>query len=271
MDVFGKINPKVIILSHDHTPETRLMVLVARELGITTVEIQHGIYSRKEKIFAGQYVDYVFVWGEYFKNLYLKSNVKHNQEVKILGYPISTQVQKPFQYNKRVVYLGQPLELYYENIFNLKKDFLQKLNSLCRDLGFKFSYRSHQGENLNLLKTNLPEIEFCPKGEKLETTLKNNDIFISFSSTALTEAALNSKLSIQFKNFNIPVDDFEKLGICRSFTTLTELKEFLKELKSLNDLERFYSPVNPKYIEIPSPNPGEKFVSLLKEVLDSKY
>lgn len=271
MDVFGKINPEVIILSHENTPETRLMALVSKELGIPTVEIQHGAYSGKEKIVTGYYVDYVFVWGEYFKNLYLKSKAKKNREIKILGYPLSIEEQKPVQYNKRVVYLGQPLELYYENIFNSKKDFIKKLNILCRDLGFKFIYKPHPGEDLNFLKTNLPEIKFCPKGEKLVDTLKNNDIFISFNSTSLIEAALNSKLSIQLKNFNIAVDNFEKLGICRSFNSLTELKEFLKDLKSLDDMKRLYSPVNPNYIEIPSPNPGEKFVSLLKEILNSKY
>ena len=128
-------------------------------------------------------------------------------------------------------------------------------------------YRTHLNEDLDLLKSNFPEVKFCPKDEKLGDTIKNNDIFISFNSTALTEAALNSKICVQLINYSIPTDDFEKLGICRSFTTLSELKEFLKELKTLDDVKRLYSPIDSGYIEIPSPNPGEKFVDLIKEIL----
>ena len=50
-NVLKKINPKIIILNHDFTTETRLMALVAKELGIPTVEIQHGMYPEKVKIF----------------------------------------------------------------------------------------------------------------------------------------------------------------------------------------------------------------------------
>lgn len=264
--VLKKINPKIIILNHDFTTDTKLMALVAKELGIPLVEIQHGIYSDK-KMVPGKYVDYVFVWGTYFKNLYLKSKLKRDSEIRVLGYPYSIQQEKNIQYNKRVVYLGQNLELYGESFFNTKKNTLIKLKSLCSDLGLELIYRPHPSEDLNFLKLNLPGIKFTPNGEKLEDTLINNDIFIAFNSTALTEAALNSKICIQLINYSIPTDDFEKLGICRSFTTLSELKEFLKELKSLDDVKRLYSPIDPGYIEIPSPNPGEKFVDLIKEIL----
>jgi hypothetical protein len=264
--VLKKINPKIIILNHDFTTDTKLMALVAKELGIPIVEIQHGIYSDK-KMVPGKYVDYVFVWGTYFKNLYLKSKLKQDSEIRVLGYPYSLQQEKPIQYNKRVVYLGQKLELYGESFFNTKKDTLNNLNSLCRDLGLELIYRPHPSEDLNFLKLNLPGVKFTPNGETLEDTLKNNDIFLAFNSTALTEAALNSKISIQLKNYSIPVDDFEKLGICRSFSKISELKEFLRDIKSRDDVKRIYTPVDPSYIEIPSPNPGEKFVDLIKEIL----
>ncbi len=215
----------------------------------------------------GNYVDYVFVWGEYFRNLYLKSKIKQNREIRILGYPYPILQQEPFHYNKRVLYLGQKLELYGNSFLDHKNDTIRSLNNLCRDLGFQFIYRPHPGEDLNHLKINLPEVEFTPDGEKLTDSIKNNDIFVSFNSTALIEAAVNSNMCIQLKNYSIPADDFEELGICRSFTSLSELKEFLKDIKTPDDFKSLYSPIDPSYIEIPSPNPGEKFIDLIKEIL----
>ena len=54
----------------------------------------------------------------------------------------------------------------------------------------------------------------------------------------------------RLKVFNIPTDDFEKLDICRSFTSLSEFDQFLKDLDSADDPERFYSQVSSDYIEI---------------------
>ena len=90
---------------------------------------------------------------------------------------------------------------------------------------------------------------------------------MSFNSTALIEAALKSKICVQLKVFNIPTDDFEKLDICRSFTSLSEFDQFLKDLDSADDLERFYSQVSSDYIEIPSINPGNKFIELIKDII----
>jgi len=265
-NVLKKIDPKIIILNHDFTSDTKLVALVARELGIPTVEIQHGIYSDK-KIVPGKYADYVFVWGDYFKNLYLKSKMKQNREIKVLGYPYSIKEENNLEYTKKIVYLGQNLELYGNSFFDTKKETLKQLNRFCIQLGFELVYRPHPSEDLNFLKMNLPGVKFSPEGEKLEDAIKHYDIFIAFNSTALAEAVLNSKIGLQLKNYKIPADDFEKLGICRSFTSLKELKEFLEKLKTVDDVKRHYSPVDPHYIEIPSPSPGEKFIELIKEIL----
>jgi len=263
-----KIHPQLIILDFDHFPETRLMSMVAKKLEIPTIEIQHGVYSGKGKLVSGIFVDYVFVWGEYFKNLYLRNKKNQNPEIRILGYPYSIPNPENIQYNKKIAYLGQALELYGDSFSNTKKDMILELDAWCTDNGFEFVYKPHRMEDLDLLKKECPQVKFCPKNEKLEDTILNNDIFISFNSTALIESALNSKMSVQLINYDIPTDDFEELGICRSFTSLTEVKEFLKELKTLDDVKRHYSPVDPHYIEIPSPSPGEKFAELIGEIID---
>ena len=71
--IIKDLNPDIIILNSDVVPTGRAIVLVAKELNIPTVEIQHGIYQSDSGITTGKHVDYVFVWGNYFKDLYLKS------------------------------------------------------------------------------------------------------------------------------------------------------------------------------------------------------
>ncbi len=264
--VLKRINPKFILLDFDHFPETRLMTLVAKDLEIPTIEIQHGIYS-KGKLFSGYYVDYVFVWGEYFKNLYLESKIKEDQKICILGYPYDIHVQENMKYDKKIVFLGQPFELYGDSFLEQKIDVVKNLDGLCRGNGFEFVYKPHRMEDLDLLKRELPHVEFYSKTEKIKDTIKKNDIFISFNSTALIEAALNSRICLQLNIFNLNTDDFEKIGICRSFTNLSEFDDFLKDVSSADDLKRFYYPVNSNFIEIPLPNPGEKLVDIIKHIL----
>lgn len=262
-----KINPKLIVLNHDFTTDVKLMALVASELGVPTVEIQHGMYSGKDRVLSGNNVDYVFVWGKYFQDFYLTSPTVKDRQIRIIGYPYSVIQGGHDDYHKKVVYLGQPLEMYGDSCLDRKKEIIQELNDICEDLGFELVYRKHLNEDLDWLKLNMPGVKFTVEGETLEETIKHNDIFISFNSTALIESALNSKMSVQLINYDIPTDDFEELGICRSFTSLKELKEFLKELKTHDDLKRHYTPVDPDYIEIPSPNPGAKFVELIKDIV----
>ncbi len=98
---------------------------------------------------------------------------------------------------------------------------------MCDKLDFDFIYRPHPGDDLNSLKSELKTVNFTPKGETLQRTLENGDIFISFNSTTLIEANLGSKLSIQFKSYDMPTDDLEKIGACsKSIETSDELEKF---------------------------------------------
>jgi len=71
------------------------------------------------------------------------------------------------------------------------------------------------------------------------------------------------RLCLQLKNYPLPTDYFEKLGIApKSFDTVEDLESYLKEITKVKDLEQFYKPVNPEYIEISKPNPSTKFLEL---------
>jgi hypothetical protein len=266
-NIFNHINPDIIVLDNDLFPLYRAVTLVAREIGIPTVEIQHGIYQH-DYIPTGREADYVFVWGKRFKDIYLKNKIKDPDKIKILGYPYHIEKYDSSNEGKKLVtYLGQNLEVYDKELVSIKIGTIQNLKKICDNLNFDFIYRPHPGDNLSLLRPELENVNFTPPGEILQETIKKGDIFISFNSSTLIEANLSSKLSIQLKNYSLPTDDLEKLGACsKSVETFDELEEYLKKVKN-RELSSFYRPVKESYIKIPSPNPRRRFLELIKDIL----
>ena len=257
------INPNVLIVNSDALPTGRALVLVSKELGIPTVEIQHGIYQ-SNFLPTGRYVDYVFVWGEYFKNLYINQEIKPPSKLKVLGYPyeLKTNINPPERV-KTVVYLGQNLELYDDKFLQPKIDTILELKSLCDFYGFNFIYKPHPGDKLDDLKLRLPNIFFTDA--TIADTLKKGDVFISFNSTSLIEAALHYKICIQLKNYPLKTDDFEELGICKSFDNLKDVGRYLKEILNSRNYSKFYKGVDKEYID--TPDPENRFLELINELI----
>ena len=266
-EVFEYLNPDVLILNDDALPPSRALLLVSKELNIPTIEIQHGLYQSQNIIPTGKYSDYVFVWGEYFKKLYLDKGIKEKDKIKVLGNPY--ELQNNFNLNNRingknVYYLGQNFEDYNSELLDLKLETITELDKLCNKLKLNFIYRPHPQENRGFLKSKLPNVKFTSKWENLLDSFKKGTIFISFNSTTIVEAALCSKICIQLKNYPIPSDNFEKLGICPTFYNLDEIEDYLKNLLQ----SQFYTwKVDSKYIEIPNPDPGTKFLELVNDII----
>lgn len=267
-DIFNHIKPDLIVLNDDALPIHRGIVLVARELGIPTVEIQHGIYVGKY-VTTGREVDYLFVFGKHFKDFYIKNNIKNSEQVMVLGYPyhIEKCYNDPNKTKNLVIYLGQNYEEYNKDLITIKVETVKTIQKICNKLNFDFVYRPHPSDNLKLLKSKLKNINFTPIGETLQKSFEKGDIFISFDSTTLVEATLNSKVAIQLKNYDFPTDNFERIGACsKSVETCKELEEYLKKIKN-GKLSSFFRPVKESYMEIPFPNPETRFLELIKKII----
>ncbi|HMK53192.1 MAG TPA: hypothetical protein VK444_00250 [Methanobacteriaceae archaeon] len=268
MQTFKDLNPDLIVLNQDAFPESRAVIMVAKKMGIPTIEIQHGTYQ-PGFISTGRYVDEVFVWGEYFRKLYYDEKIRKPGEVKILGYPYELETMTKKSQEKIVLYyLGQNFEAVDSNLLDVKIKTVNFLQKLCEDLGFGFVYRFHPSDQLDLLRSNIPGIEFTPQGETLKESFKKGDIFISFNSTSLIEASLRSKLCIQLRNYDLPADNFEKLGICaKTVKTLEELELFIREISKIENFCDSFGSVDRNYIEVPTPNPGARFLELIDDLI----
>lgn len=257
-----KLKPKIIILWNDSLPLERAIIYVARDLGIITVDIQHGIYNSDIKPTDGGIANYLLVWGKFFEELYLKYKFKIPEDIYIVGYPYKIKHIKE-KHNKRVYYLGQDFDRLNKSLLKVKIETINKLSNICKKLGLEFIYRPHPSDDIKLLKKYL-KVKFSSKKEKLENVFSKGTIFISFSSTSLVEAAIYGKICIQLRNYPLKRDNFEKLGICKTFDNFHDLEKYLKRIVESN-FKKDVTPFNRNYIYIPK-DPGKRFLEILSKI-----
>jgi len=264
-----KVNPDYMVMLVDCLPIERAVVLAGKKLGITTIEIQHGVYHDSFPLETGKVADKVLVWGQYFKDLYVRQRAREPEDMYVLGYPRPIEGSNAIGKNHNpyvVYYLGQDFESYNEKFLNIKVETIKEIHRICNTLGMKFVFRPHPGDRRESLEKILPGIQFNDTTENLEEAFAKGDIFISFQSTALIEAAMRRKISLQLVNYPITSDNFEQLGVCnKTMETVGELEKYLTALVTAPDLDRFALNFNNGYIETRC-NPGERFLEILKEI-----
>lgn len=261
--------PDYIILWNDIVPMQRAIALAAKRLGITTLEVHHGIYDEVIPMETGKVADYVLVWGKYFKDLYVKRYKREATHIYVLGYPyLRHKTLAAEKKNNRylVCYLGQNFEVYNQKLIDVKIETVKQLKEICSRLGLDFIYRPHPGDNRALLQQKLSGVAFTPEEELLGQTINKSDILISFSSTALVEAAMRPKVALQLMNYPMLPDNLEQLGaVTRSCKTTQELGEYLQEIISAKNLNEFIITVNNEYVETRY-NPTERFLEIIDEI-----
>lgn len=262
------IKPDYIVFGLDVLPVERAIILAAKELSIPTLAIQDGYLNSDNLLLNCVAVDYILAWGEYYKNLWVDKYKKNPEDVYVLGYPYpihkSLKISKHTNYV--LCYLGQDYERYDPNFFPLKIKNIKELSEACKRLGIKFIYRPHPGDNRTAISEKLPDVCFTPKGETLEETFKTADIFVSFFSTALAEATMRGKITLQLMNYPVKSDNFEELGICtKTLQSVVELEGYLADIIKSKNPDKFKIEFNNNYIETRF-NPGERFLEIIDDI-----
>lgn len=135
-DKLRAASPDYVVLWNDIVPIERAIALASKKLGITTLEIHHGIYNEIVPMETGKVADYVLVWGKYFKDLYVQRYKRKPEDIYILGYPYAIDQGIKKKNNRYVVcYLGENFEVYHEKFINIKIETVKKINEICNRLG----------------------------------------------------------------------------------------------------------------------------------------
>lgn len=255
-----------IVLWNDCFPLDRALILEARKKNIPTIQIQVGLHISTYQPENGREADFIFVWGDFFRDMYDQYNVRDKKNIYTLGYPREIKKFPSTKKIKRVVYLGQNIEKFNSSLFKTKIDTINQLNQLCKKNKLCFKYRPHPNDDIKSILKEIPKLNLSIG--KLEETFKEADILVSFYSTSLVEGAMAGKICIQLTNYPMHAGNFEKLGICKSFTSIKSFEKHLKKIVDNPEVGLSFK-FNSYYINQPK-EVKKKFVRLLKKVLKKK-
>jgi len=263
------LKPNYVVLWSDVFPVEKAIILVCKKLGIPTLEIQDGTAQSCISSITtnGRMVDYLLVWGQYFKDLYIGQEIKKSEEIYVLGYPYKIRQLKSKKKKKCIVYyLDNNDEKYGKKLLGPKLKNLTELNKICKKLNIEFFYRPHPRGDRELIKSKLPEIRFTSQHEEMFDIIAQGDIFISLYSTSLIEAAMKSKITLQLMDYPWVTDNFEKLGACtKSFQNVGQLSEYLQKIIKDSHLGKAKLKFNNYYVETRY-DPGQRFVEILNQI-----
>lgn len=257
------LQPRALVLENDSLFLERAFVRGARAADVTSFTVQDGLFmdTAPAHVMHGHSTDYMLVWGDFFKNLYVGKGILPPERVVVLGYPYSLPQHHVHtkQENPTVCLFGQPFENYDETLRKPRYEMVAHVAKACEATGLALVYRPHPAEKREAVKYAFPTIAMTKPSESLHETIHNNDIFFSLTSTALIEAALQGKVAVQVLHERFVADDFEKLGVCKSIEDdATAVAALLRKQRANPNA----FPVSQAYIDTAG-HPGERFCEIL--------
>lgn len=198
---------KTVVVMSDSLPLERLWIAAARELGIRSICIQHGLFSESGGVINdGKYADVMAAYDQHQVDI-LKRTGALNPVV--FGF---YEDVKPRVWRERrsvVCILGQPWPQYYEDKGDIYKSLLSSLISALSFGGAYVVYKPHPGETevRDYVAGSIDVIDLS-----LDAAFDEYDVFVSFTSTALFEASLAGKLAIQIFDERLSLERFSEMG-----------------------------------------------------------
>lgn len=253
-----EISPEFLVVSNDSLFLERFLIYIARKNGIKSICIQDGLFFNKSdfRSLQGHFADYMFVWGESQAQIYLENGYDRDR-LRIIGYPFKRDKAKVGKIDRNsVCILGQPFEINSKELGKKKKEIVERVSSILGSNDFKIYYKPHPDEkDLSYYPDNVEIFR-----SSITNALNRFDIFISLTSTALLEASLYGKISIQIYDPVFNCDNFQKIG--HSYSINIQDIEPLPEY--INSLELPFN-VLPSNILVVN-NIGERFISIVNNL-----
>jgi len=266
-EVLRRASPRAVVVKNDSLFLERAVIAAARSEGIPTVTIQHGLFQQANgsHVYDGYWTDHMLVWGNYFRDLYLENDILPEARIHVLGYPypVTASPARADDVPPTLCLLGQSWELNEDSLREMKHQLISTLMDACSGHGIDLVYRPHPAEHRGDLRASFHTLQLTDEAETLTRAINRYHLFLSWTSTALVEAALHGRSAVQIRSDAIPMDDFSAVGACYSIEGDEEgITRFLEGVKRSE-----YPPmaVSGHYIHL-SEDPGEDFSSIMQHI-----
>ena len=269
-ELFERENIGLIILTEDMLPNNVILLSVAREMHIPSITYMHGLISPNPDFLFGCQTDYFWVWGQYFKDKYIKYKLKNENEIWVAGYPDKIPKQKIKKNEEAILFIGKGYtEWRYPELMGKYGCIPQEIARACVKYGIQFVYRPHPSENMRTVKERFAGTSGVKisREKDLYKDLQHYRYVFGGNSTAMVEAALmnNTVVLIDFKeDIGNDVESY-KYYIGGNFFELEACLELIKnhayrDLPS-NQCDSYYVTCDKNYID----NISKEVSRILKE------
>lgn len=259
-----KINPKLIITECGYSPSRMVIQMAAKRMGIPLVELQHGhivqdgieyFYgiNSEQQIEDAPLPDIIAVYGQFYKNILLKSDYYGKKRIEIIGCPYMwlkrrayETEQKKRRGNGKILITSQP---------GLTEFYIKLAVDLAKKIDQNIIIKMHPNEKISQKIINQKELLYNEKIKLLNSNISVYEIFnevdfhISVNSTAHLEAlcfgindiifSINGFVD-QYKflaEMGVPVvrDINELLGVIRTYPNIDNVLHYVqREIYSLD-------------------------------------
>lgn len=246
--ILEQMRPKMILTEHDHRPVEAIFCQVARQRGIPSVTLVHGIQGGdmlSDTQWAPLLADQIIVWGKWMFEFFISMGISEKQ-IKIGGYPrirpLTDQDLEEAQQLLPAKYLnsGKPSVLFISSSLRNEKPAVELFVETAKSTtNYQFLIRPHPSEDTNWYQENLPEntvIIQDPKIWNLYQSLALADVVVGSGSAACVDALLVAKHLIlvpepghDYRNLPILSDALIR-GAAKFANNSLELKDMLFEL-----------------------------------------
>lgn len=208
--ILRKTRAKVVVANSTLDPINRIWLQVARELGLKTVCVQHGVYSDAipTYVLEEDIIDRYVALDE-GQAAILSKNIAAEKIVS-LGVRDTFEWVPPVGMPK-ICFVGEDWERYgLEKIKRLIISKYVEIAKFLKDKGYgEFYYKPHPSEELLL--------DMASHAKLLkQADADMPDVYVGFTSTLLKEMSSRGKLVIQIWEKETRADNFEALGYCLS-------------------------------------------------------
>ncbi len=250
--LLDRVCPSVVIVEHDRHPSESIFCQVARNRGIPTVTLVHGVQSSKDEWEKVKWVplvaDRVVVWGELMRDYFLSHGVQQDR-ISIGGYPKTKPLSRE-NYRRAETLLRDPdclsggntvpvVLLLSSNLTMSKKAAELFFAVGARLSGVRLMVRPHPDEPLDWYAEHLPAGLASvqnPKMWSLADSLASASIVVGSGSTACLDALLLSLPLVLIPDDSDSYEDMPLLlaaassGAAQTAATAEELRCVLDKL-----------------------------------------
>lgn len=174
------LKPAMIITGDDRVVSTRSHILLAKHMGIKSLEIPHGFYNDINPL-TSVTSDKIAVGGKTIKNIMMSFGTE-SRNIEITGWPkFDPTIKKGTQTSEKyILFATQPMD-YRTN--------LEIARILSRNLKRQeLIIKPHPGENEKVYKEITKNATLVPKNSDFVSLLKDCEVLVTIGSTAVLEA-----------------------------------------------------------------------------------